>query len=171
MAEQNVFWYYAGNKPQRVVINDMPSLVSPHFYVLAPPTQQWPRHCAQLFKRKQPPADILKRFGESGRLATERQKQIQQESREANEARAQTAKDQAAAVRRGEGAEALSLSDAVTEKGSADPAKPPSEPSTSSPKKRETRAEKKARLKAEKEAAKAAAEAEKGEQDKDEDNT
>jgi hypothetical protein len=172
MAEQNVFWYYAGNKPQNVIVSGVPSLVSPHFYVLAPPTQQWPAHCAHLFKRRQPPADVLKRFGESGRLAMERQKQIQQESVRANAEANEKARAQAAAARRGDGAEAMSFPQAIEEKGKSDPAKqPPSESSQSSPKKRETRAEKKARLKAEKEAVKQAAEeAKEAEEEQDEDN-
>lgn len=124
MADQqgNVFWYFAGRRPQRVNIGGVPSLVSPHFYCLAPPDQKWPSHCAHLFTRRTPPKDILEKFGASGERAETMRKAIEKETRAVETARQDAEKAKAKARREGQPAtEPLPMKEAIKEEGAKKP--------------------------------------------------
>lgn len=119
--ENRVFWYYAGNRPVSAVIEGMPTLASPHKFLLAPAGQKWPPASAHLFRRKTPPKEIRDQFGESGRLAEARQKEIDAETAKARREKAEAEKAKAAAARKGGPSEKLEMHEAVQEKGAATP--------------------------------------------------
>jgi hypothetical protein len=156
MSENNVFWYYMGRVAVHVQIEGESKLISPYSFFLASAGQKFPQRVANLFKRKEPSAEIRQRFEKGGLIAAERKKQIDKETQAADHAKAEAEKARAAARRKGNSApEKLPLADAVSEEGKKDPK---SESKPDEPPKNETRAERKKRIKAEKEAARKAAE-------------
>lgn len=175
--QQNVFWYYAGNRSASVVINGEPTLASPHKYILAPAGQPWPKPVAHLFRRKTPPKEIVEAFGEGAKKTAEYRKALEAETAQAHRNAQKAERERSAAARKGNVASRMEMADAVTEKGRQDlPSETepqtesksetvdPSSPPPPEEPRNETRAQRKKRLKAEKKAT-ADAEAEGGNKD------
>ena len=78
--DTNVFWYYAGNRVEHLTVNGVPTLVSPHTYFLAPSNQPIPVYAKNLFRQKNPPAEIAAKFGVAAKIAENRQATIDQET-------------------------------------------------------------------------------------------
>ena len=166
--QQNVFWYYVGNRPAPVVIDGEPTLASPHKYLLAPAGQAWPKPIAHLVKRKTPPKEIMDAFGEAAKRTAEYRKVVEAETAQAERAGQRAERERAAAARQGAATAKLDMAAAISEHGKQDPpkegeqqAEPRQENADSSSPPNETRAQRKKRLKAERAAADAAADEEK----------
>ena len=116
-----VFWYYAGNVSRSVKVGGEPVLASPYKYLLAPSGQKWPKPIVHLFKRKTPPKDVVKAFGESAKLTAEYKKIVEEETAKAERDAKTAKKEKAAAARKGNAQAKKAMAEAVEEKGRQNP--------------------------------------------------
>lgn len=86
--DTNIFWYYAGNRVEHLMVNGIPTLVAPHTYFLAPSNQPIPAYAKNLFRQKNPPAEIAAKFGVAVKIAEVRTQTIEQETAKALEEQA-----------------------------------------------------------------------------------